>query len=87
VTPEWGRATTQKLWPKANAQLAGESFGFACDVTQYDALTNGEGAAFVYFGEDMPAAPTPEPTFIVGLAAGVACLAILARRRGRWGRA
>ncbi len=21
ATPEWGRATTQKLWPKANAQL------------------------------------------------------------------
>jgi len=22
ATPEWGRATTQKLWPKAIAQLA-----------------------------------------------------------------
>jgi hypothetical protein len=53
----------------------------------YNAGELKEGAAFVYLGEDMPATPTPEPTFIVGLAAGVACLAILARRRGRSGRA
>jgi hypothetical protein len=42
-----------------------------------------EGAAFVYLGEDMPATPAPEPAFTIGLAAGVACLAILARRRVR----
>jgi len=53
----------------------------------YVGPTDEEGAAFVYLGEDMPATPTPEPAFTVGLAAGVACLAILARRRGRSGRA
>ena len=26
TTPEWGRATTQELWPKANAQLAMAAF-------------------------------------------------------------
>jgi hypothetical protein len=49
----------------------------------YDAGELDEGAAFVYLGEDMPASPAPEPTFITGLAAGVACLAMLARRRRR----
>ena len=45
-----------------------------------------EGAAFVYLSEPVLVA-VPEPTFIVGLAAGVACLAILTRLRRRWNRA
>jgi hypothetical protein len=47
----------------------------------YNAGELKEGAAFVYLGEDMPA--TPAPAFTIGLVAGVACLAILARRRVR----
>ncbi len=52
----------------------------------YNAGTSHEGAAFVYLGEPV-LIPTPEPNFIVGFAAGVACLAILAQRRRRWNRA
>jgi hypothetical protein len=52
----------------------------------YDAGQVREGAAFVFLSE-----PTlvilPEPAFIVGLAAGVACLAIFARLRRRGDRA
>jgi hypothetical protein len=46
----------------------------------YDAGKSDEGAAFVYLSEPVLSA-VPEPTFIVGFAAGVACLAILAQRR------
>ena len=40
-----------------------------------------------FAGEIGQVEPVPEPAFIVGLAAGVACLAILARRRRGWDRA
>ncbi|MCH8083297.1 MAG: FG-GAP repeat protein [Myxococcales bacterium] len=52
----------------------------------YDADENQEGAAFVYLSDPL-LVPVPEPRFILGLAAGVACLAILAQRRRRWSRA
>jgi hypothetical protein len=45
-----------------------------------------EGAAFVFLSEPT-LIPAPEPAFIVGLAAGVACLAIFARLRRRGDRA
>jgi hypothetical protein len=48
----------------------------------YNAGQIKEGAAFVFLSEPT-LKPTPEPEFIVGLAAGVACLAILARLRRR----
>jgi hypothetical protein len=52
----------------------------------YYADENQEGAAFVYLSDPL-LVPVPEPRFILGLAAGVACLAILAQRRRRWSRA
>ncbi len=52
----------------------------------YDNGKSGEGAAFVYLGEPVDE-PVPEPALIGGLAAGVACLAALARRRRRGARA
>jgi hypothetical protein len=53
----------------------------------YNAGQIKEGAAFVFLS-DPTLVIVPEPRFIVGLAAGVACLAIFARlRRRRWDRA
>ncbi|MBW2691617.1 MAG: FG-GAP repeat protein [Deltaproteobacteria bacterium] len=53
----------------------------------YNAGQIKEGAAFVFLS-DPSLVILPEPTAIVGLAAGVACLAIFARlRRRRWDRA
>jgi hypothetical protein len=52
----------------------------------YNAGQLKEGAAFVFLS-DPTLVILPEPAFIVGLAAGVACLAILARLRRRWDRA
>jgi hypothetical protein len=52
----------------------------------YNAGQDKEGAAFVFLSEPTRI-PTPEPSFIVGLAAGVACLAIFARLRRRGDRA
>jgi len=49
----------------------------------FNAPSNAEGAAFVYLAESPPVLLVPEPAFILGLAAGVACLAILARQRHR----
>ena len=48
----------------------------------YNAGQIKEGAAFVFLS-DPSLVILPEPTVIVGLAAGVACLAIFARRRRR----
>ena len=55
-------------------------------VPLYGAGENQEGAAFVYLSDPL-LFPVPEPRFIPGLAAGVACLAILAQLRRRWNRA
>jgi hypothetical protein len=53
----------------------------------YNAGQIKEGAAFVFLS-DPTLVILPEPRFIVGLAAGVACLAIFAQlRRRRWDRA
>jgi len=52
----------------------------------YNAGQLKEGAAFVFLSDPTPVI-LPEPAFIVGLAAGVACLAIFARLRRRWDRA
>jgi hypothetical protein len=49
----------------------------------FNAPSSGEGAVFVYLAESPPILLVPEPAFILGLAAGVACLAILARQRHR----
>jgi hypothetical protein len=48
----------------------------------YNAGQLKEGAAFVFLSEPT-LIPAPEPSFIVGFAAGVACLAIFARLRRR----
>jgi hypothetical protein len=52
-------------------------------VPNFDAPLTSEGAAFVYLGELTTPSPEPEPTLGIGFSAGVACLAMLARRRGR----
>ena len=48
----------------------------------YNAGQIKEGAAFVFLSDPLLVI-LPEPTVIVGLAAGVACLAIFARLRRR----
>jgi hypothetical protein len=48
----------------------------------FDAPSSAEGAAFVFLSET-PVAAVPEPTAALGLAAGVAGLALLAARRAR----
>jgi hypothetical protein len=52
----------------------------------YDAGLIKQGAAFVFLS-DPPLVELPEPTVSVGLAAGLACLAMFAWMRRRWHRA
>jgi hypothetical protein len=78
-------------WLGTSVAAAGDVNGDGADdvivsAPVYDGSKSRVGAAFVFLSEPV-LVNTPEPTFITGLAAGMACLAILAQRRRRGKRA